>query len=329
VQIRLTHIDGKLPNLALMKLAHYHGARGDEVHFTRSLVRNLFEPDYDIVYGSSVFQFNREKLETFIRAFPQAVVGGTGSDAPKDFTVEQHLGITAYEFYDYSIYPKVSYSIGFTQRGCRRRCPFCVVPTKEGRPKEVSEVIRIWRGEPWPRHVALLDNDFFSTGWERRAAGMAGFRVCLNQGVNLRDLTDEQAEVLAGLPLYDFKFRRRRIYTAWDSLREVRLFMRGVERLARYGCPPTRLLVYMLIGYEPGETDDLRLQRFNELVKLGCKPYPMPYNSRDPALRRFQRWAVTGAHKCVPFAEYDSTSHDRKRRNRRIFDSVPFELPAA
>lgn len=118
---------------------------------------------------------------------------------------------------------------------------------------------------------------------------MAGFRVCLNQGVNLRDLTDEQAEVLAGLPLYDFKFRRRRIYTAWDSLREVRLFMRGVERLTRYGCPPTRLLVYMLIGYEPGETDDLRLQRFNELVKLGCKPYPMPYNSRDPALRRFQR----------------------------------------
>ena len=33
--IRLTQIDRKIPNLALMKLAHYHKQRGDEVHFTK------------------------------------------------------------------------------------------------------------------------------------------------------------------------------------------------------------------------------------------------------------------------------------------------------
>ena len=29
--VRLTHIDGKLPNLALMKLSHWHRAQGDQV----------------------------------------------------------------------------------------------------------------------------------------------------------------------------------------------------------------------------------------------------------------------------------------------------------
>ncbi len=36
-EVRLTHIDGKLPNLALMKLAHFHRAAGDNIHFTKSL----------------------------------------------------------------------------------------------------------------------------------------------------------------------------------------------------------------------------------------------------------------------------------------------------
>ena len=47
MRIRLTHIDGKLPNLALMRLAAWHRAHGDEVVLTRSLDRMQFEGDYD------------------------------------------------------------------------------------------------------------------------------------------------------------------------------------------------------------------------------------------------------------------------------------------
>jgi hypothetical protein len=48
---RLTHIDGKLANLALMKLAHFHRARGDEVVFTTHIERErgIFSPN--INYG--------------------------------------------------------------------------------------------------------------------------------------------------------------------------------------------------------------------------------------------------------------------------------------
>lgn len=40
--VRLTQIDGALPNLALMKLAHWHRARGDTVTLTRDIERDLF-----------------------------------------------------------------------------------------------------------------------------------------------------------------------------------------------------------------------------------------------------------------------------------------------
>ena len=36
MKVRLTQLDGKLPNLALMKLAHWHRAQGDEVHLVRT-----------------------------------------------------------------------------------------------------------------------------------------------------------------------------------------------------------------------------------------------------------------------------------------------------
>jgi hypothetical protein len=63
MKVRLTQIDGALPNLALMKLSHFHRSRGDEVHFTRSVDRDLFDPAYDRVYGSVLFDFSGDRLE--------------------------------------------------------------------------------------------------------------------------------------------------------------------------------------------------------------------------------------------------------------------------
>jgi hypothetical protein len=57
MNVRLTHIDGKLPNLALMKIAHYHRLRGDEMVLTKDVRRGQFEPEYDRIYGSAIFAF--------------------------------------------------------------------------------------------------------------------------------------------------------------------------------------------------------------------------------------------------------------------------------
>ena len=190
MNVRLTQLDGKLPNIALMKLAHYHRhQQGDSVYLEHRPTRGLFEPQYGHVYGSSIFSWTKPVAELFITNFPSAVMGGTGTDIPVN--VEDLIG-EEYEQYDYSIYPQFPYSIGFTQRGCRLKCKFCVVPKKEGRPRPINTIADIWRPGS-PRAVILLDNDFFGQDqWQDRIDELVDgeFKVSFNQGINIRMITE-------------------------------------------------------------------------------------------------------------------------------------------
>ncbi|MBR0900703.1 hypothetical protein JQ616_37605 [Bradyrhizobium tropiciagri] len=63
MHVRITQIDGTLPNPALVRLAAHHRARGDEIRFTRRVCRELFEPDYGAVYGSAILATScRERI---------------------------------------------------------------------------------------------------------------------------------------------------------------------------------------------------------------------------------------------------------------------------
>ena len=330
MKIQLTQIDGKLPNLALMKLAHYHRGRGDEIHFSRHVERDMLEPDFDRVYGSAIFSFSAERVAVFRSEFPEAIIGGT-HNVLDNTSVEQLLGIEEHEHYDYSIYPRFDGSIGFTQRGCKLKCGFCVVPKKEGKPRSVNAIADIWRGTPWPKHLHLLDNDFFGQApeqWQARIAEIraGGFKVCLNQGINVRMINDESAAALASIPLFDDSFKTRRLYTAWDNLGDEARFFKGVDTLERHGVPPSSLMVYMLVGFDKRETWERVLYRFGRMVERKILPYPMIYGDRNrglplggahPAIERrrltlrdFQRWAVRKIYTVFPFQVYDSGRHD-------------------
>lgn len=308
MKVRCTQIDGALPNLALMKLAHWHKACGDEVTVTRSIERDLFEPSYGVVYGSAIFKFSQLRVMRFKRAWPEAIVGGTGTESVQ--TVEELIG-QEYEHYDYEGWPDVDYSIGFTQRGCRLKCKFCVVPTKEGKPRSSNTIAGIWRGDPHPRKLHILDNDFFGNPeWRDRVQEIrdGGFRVCLSQGINTRLIDDEVAEALASIEYRDTKFERRRLYTAWDNLKDEERFFAGVDRLERAGIPPSNLMTYMLIGFDKAE-DWVRIwHRFNRMVARGIKPYPMVYDRSRRDLLAFQRWVVMGLYRIVPWDEYQGNA---------------------
>lgn len=304
-RVRLTQIDGALPNLALMKLAHWHRSQGHEVVVARSVERGPHEtPRYDAVYGSAIFKFSQARLMRFRLLWPGAIVGGTGTE--NSWSVEDLIG-GEYEHYDYYGWPDVDYSIGFLQRGCRLSCKFCVVPAKEGKPRSVNTVANVWRGDPYPRKLHILDNDFFGNPeWRQRVAEIRDgkFRVCLSQGINTRLIDDEAAAALATLEYRDTKFERRRLYTAWDNLKDEERFFAGVDRLERAGIPPTHLMVYMLVGYDKAETWDRLWHRFNRMVERGVKPYPMVYDRSRRDLLAFQRWVVTGLYRIVPWGEY-------------------------
>ena len=302
--VRITQIDGSLPNLALMKLAHWHRSKGDEVIFTRQIERDLFEPQYDVVYGSAIFKFSQLRLMQFQKQWPGAIVGGTGT--PYSHTVEELIG-AEHEHYDYADYPDVDYSIGFTQRGCRLRCKFCEVPKKEGKARSANTIADIWRGNQWPKKLHLLDNDFFGNPeWRERIAEIhdGKFRVCMSQGINVRLIDEEAAAALATIEYRDTKFQERRLYTAWDNIGDERIFFRGVDMLEAAGVPPKHLMAYMLCGYDKAETWDRIWHRFQRMTERGIAPYPMVFDKARKDLVSFQRWVVTGLYRAVPWNEY-------------------------
>jgi len=303
LKVRLTQLDGALPNLALMKLAHFHKAKGDEVHFYRSIEPDLFEPEWDIVYGSAIFKFTQFRLMRFMNNFPTAIVGGTGTHSAQ--TVEELIG--NYEYFDYSMYPDVDYSIGFTQRGCRLSCKFCTVPQKEGKPRSENTIEQIYRGAPHPKKLHLLDNDFFGNpNWRDRVSEIreGNFRVCMSQGINIRLIDEEAAEALASIEYRDTKFEKRRLYTAWDNLKDERIFFNGVDALEKAGVPSKHLMVYMLVGFDKNETWQRIWHRFNRMTERGIKPYPMVFDRSKKELVAFQRWVVMGLYRTVSWSEF-------------------------
>jgi hypothetical protein len=341
MHVRITQIDGKLPNLALMKIARFHRARGDEISFSRRTERALFEPRYDVVYGSAIFSFSAHLVHKFKSQFPEAIVGGTW-DTMNNMTVESVLGTGDDERVDYSIYPGFDGSIGFTQRGCRLKCGFCVVPKKEGKPRSVNSVYDIWRGDPYPRHLHLLDNDFFGQPKEQWQARLdeirdGDFKVCLNQGINIRMIDDESAAALASVKYYDDNFKNRRLYTAWDNIGDEERFFKGIDTLERHGIPAKHVMAYMLIGYDKRETWERVLYRFNRMVERGIRPFPMIYGDRyrtlpsggyngrvdHKPLWQFQKWGLKRYYyEHWKFEDFDNNAKAKAKNQLEMFDTL-------
>ena len=315
MRVLLLQLDGKLPNLALMRIAAHHA--GDEVVFRQignraAMENSLFDPlsSFDRVYASLIFDRSRPLAERLKELRPDAVIGGTGWDLR--ITLEQR-GITAQP--DYAIYPRFPHSIGFTQRGCRLRCKFCVVPEKEGAVTEANTIAEIWRGEGHPRNLLLLDNDFFGQShWQQRIEEIrsGGFKVSFNQGINARMLTDETAAAIASVRYFDDQFQRRRIYTAWDNQKDERRLFAGLNALTKHGINPDHIMVYMLIGYWSGETAADRDYRRARVREFGCRPYPMPF-VRTPELVGFQRWVVGAYDKRFTWAQWVAAGYRPER----------------
>ena len=304
LNIRLTQLDGKLPNLALMALSTYHKDRGGKCYFSKSPYRDLFEPEFDVVYGSAIFTRSKNTQEIFKREFPNSVLAGTGTDSL--ITVEQLTGKENIKP-DYSLYPWFKSSIGFSQRGCRLKCGFCVVPKKEGKVKDSQTINEIWRGKGHPREIHLLDNDFFGQpNWEAKCDEIeeGNFKICLNQGINVRLIHEAGANRLAKLKYYDDQFKTRRIYTAWDNAKDEKIFYRGINFLLNAGIRPGHIMVYMLVGYWPGETIEDVFYRFNKLKELKVLPYPMVYDEKNKTLKRFQRWVIRRYYQFVKWEDY-------------------------
>ncbi len=310
-RVLLLQLDGKIPNLALMRIASHHRQQGDEVELrtpptSLNVERGLWN-DHDTVYASLIFERTRPRAERLLQVRPDAVIGGTGWSDTKTLG---DVGIPDGPL-DYSDYPAWPHSLGFTQRGCRLKCGFCKVPTKEPDLKAVATVREIWRGEPWPKNLLLLDNDFFGVpSWRREIEELnaGGFKVCWNQGFNVRLIGEEEAKAIASTQYRDDQFKTRMLYTAWDNRKDERRLFRNLELLAKHGVAPDDITVYMLIGYWAGETEQDWLFRQSRLREFGARPYPMPYDRTNSLQMGFQRWCIRRSDMKVSWQEYKAVN---------------------
>jgi hypothetical protein len=257
-----------------------------------SKIQQFDSTGFDRIYASTIFRRTLPIAQALVDSRPhmEVIVGGTGVDPARvgeivplgmkvlsnHVTSLEEIGVQTLE-QDYSLYPAYEQSLGFTQRGCRLSCEFCCVPVKEGKVRETATISEIWRGGGHKREILLLDNDFFGQpNWRDRIEEIryGDFKVSFNQGINARCLTEEAAEAIGSVKFRDDSMKVRRIYTAWDSLKDEKTLFAGLRRLVKYGVRPDQIMVYMLVYYWPGETHEQREHRRQRLQGVRSPPVP-------------------------------------------------------
>ncbi len=257
------------PNLALMKLSAYHKTKGDEVFLNFPLC----QPDK--TYASCVFSWHKPSLieETII-------VGGSGINLYTWLPNEiEHI------MPDYSLYPNIDFSMGFTSRGCIRNCPFCLVRRKEGS-------IRAWASvreflNPLLKRLILLDNNLFAAeNCEDTLNDLVELQVetDINQGLDIRLLTDKLVDYLKRIKVKIYRF-------AFDDIAYEKQVRQGIGLLLKAGISPRKLAFYVLVGYQNDET---AIDRMKLLASYGVDVYPMIYkgqNGKEPTMK--SKWDGT------------------------------------
>lgn len=278
MKIGILQVDGEHPNLALMQVCSYHENLGDEVKQYEGF---LFASQYDYIYASKIFQFS-----PMPDVPSNMIIGGTGIDFFNTLPTEIQNCKPSY-----SLYPDCNYHLGFSMKGCRFNCSFCCVPKKEGKPKINSTIDDLLLNPNGGNRLMLLDNDFFGgLQWRENLLRIIELKlkVCFVQGLNIRIITPEQAELLSQCHYTNSKFNQKYLSFAWDRFFDKKLVMNGMKICNDAGIPARHMQFFVLIGYDT--THEQNLERIYALRDAGAMPFVMPYNKSNPYQKAMTRW---------------------------------------
>lgn len=284
MKIGLIDIDSKIPNLALMKLSTYYKNKGYKVELTSP----LFAKQYDEIYASQIFDF------TSMPILPEnAFIGGSGISLKIKLADEIESCRP-----DYFLYKKNDFALGYTSRGCNRKCPWCVIPQKEGKFRIIGDIYDFWAvgikrngyrywDEQWLDHIMLLDNAINTD--EQHFLKICSqieshtLWVDFSQGLDIRLFSEIQARALDRIRLKLWK----QIHFAWDLIQIEKFVRTGISILEKYNLK-RHSMFYVLIGFNSTPEEDI--YRVETLRGLGVDPFVMPFDKFDKYQRRFARW---------------------------------------
>ena len=303
----------RFPNLVCEKLSAYWKEHGAEVHLV--LDYEHFD-EYDEIYISKVFtdtwvpEWIQEKvnMETTEIDLPENIhIGGTGfffDKAPNlDDEIEHHM--PDYHLYDEWIENEVAnakesyanagkhfndksyriqfkeytdYSIGFTTRGCFRKCPFCV-NQKYSHVFLHSPLEEFY--DPSRKKICLLDDNVLGSGdWRSIIKNLIDIQrpFKFKQGMDERILTEEKCKMLFNAK-YDGDFT-----FAFDNIADYDIIHEKIK-LIRKHTRATNVKFYVLVGFESTDYVDVEnmWKRVELLMRYQCLPYIMRYQDKNNA----------------------------------------------
>ena len=305
-KIGLIDVDGhNFPNIPLMKISAWHKAQGDLVEWYDP----MFSERKDKVYVSKVFSFSPD-FEYNINA-DEVVYGGSGYcislvdgkevfDKSKDIDLPPEI---EHIMPDYSLYGIEDTAYGFLTRGCPRGCHFCHVEAKEGRAsRKVADLNEFWSGQ---KNIVLCDPNILACReWKSLLQQLIDSKAWadINQGLDIRLMTEEKAEMLKKVKIKEWHF-------AWDRYEDKDKILPKFKMFKEItGISERKLIVYVLCNFDTTIEQDL--ERIYTLREMGYWAYVMLYDKenipRGHELKKLQRWVNNRFvfAKCKTFEEY-------------------------
>ena len=277
-------IKGLFPNLVLMKLSAHHKKKGHKI----SWFHPIFGP-YDIIYSSKVFVHSKSDI-----MLPKNTrKGGTGYSLNNTLPSQIEHIMPDYDLYGFD------YSLGFLTRGCPRKCPWCVVPKKEGDIRAHADI------EEFLSHkkVVLMDNNVLAHDHginQIEKMSKMNLTIDFNQGIDARLIDNSIARLLSKLKWQPC------VRIACDRTSHMKQVEEAVKILRKNGVTPKTYFCYVLVK----DIDDA-LERVEFLRKIKVDPYAQPYldkegNPSTSEQKKFASWVNTKpVFKTVKWKDYN------------------------
>jgi hypothetical protein len=223
----------------------------------------LWRPEADEVHVSCTFTWDKPKAERLAKAWGQYYPVKLGGVAYDDLC----------ETFIPGMY--VKHGVTFTSRGCNFQCPWCLVPKREGKLRQI---------ENFAEGNIIQDNNFLQCNKSHTDKVYQMLRkqkrIEFSGGLDARLFKWDDAEQMRSLNIYQLFFAsdtKGSIY----SLRNAGALLKGLDR--------RKLRCYVLLAFN-GQTISEAIEHLEDVWAAGFMPHAQLYQPPDSLINYSQEW---------------------------------------